>query len=408
MNKKEVLELKRRLKKEECTFTRMCGCYVDGQKNIVLKIGETFLNLKDEEFYKYLEIAKKTLSGTIDNNLLTLEFPLSEENAGGKQQFLMGLRDSKLKNEDLLERFYQLVIENYHYVGNYLILLFHDVYDVITKTTDNAKLDESEEVYEYLLCAICPVELSKPGLGYHEDEHRIGARIRDWVVSAPVNGFLFPTFTERSCDIHSIMYYTKNAKEPRPEFMESGLGCTSKRTALEQKEVFQNILKKAIGEEEKSEPVIMKIQETLHNKIQEEETDQEENHEPILLTCDTIQDLMEESGIPIEITSRIEQSYSKEFGDTPPVAEYLIDHKVLAASAQKRREYELNEQVQMLTEQLKEKDTVNELSSSYDVVLTVAPRKVDQIKSQVIDGKKCLVIPMEEDEHATVNGITSI
>lgn len=408
MNKKEVLELKRRLKKEECTFTRMSGCYVDGQKNIVLKIGETFLNLKDEEFYKYLEIAKKTLSGTIDNNLLTLEFPLSEENAGGKQQFLMGLRDSKLKNEDLLERFYQLVIENYHYVGNYLILLFHDVYDVITKTTDNAKLDESEEVYEYLLCAICPVELSKPGLGYHEDEHRIGARIRDWVVSAPVNGFLFPTFTERSCDIHSIMYYTKNAKEPRPEFMESGLGCTSKRTALEQKEVFQNILKKAIGEEEKSEPVIMKIQETLHNKIQEEETDQEENHEPILLTCDTIQDLMEESGIPIEITSRIEQSYSKEFGDTPPVAEYLIDHKVLAASAQKRREYELNEQVQMLTEQLKEKDTVNELSSSYDVVLTVAPRKVDQIKSQVIDGKKCLVIPMEEDEHATVNGITSI
>lgn len=36
MNKKEILELKRRLKKDECTFTRMCGCYVDGQKNIVL------------------------------------------------------------------------------------------------------------------------------------------------------------------------------------------------------------------------------------------------------------------------------------------------------------------------------------------------------------------------------------
>ena len=62
MKKKDVLELKRRFKKNECTFTRMCGCYVDGQKNIVLKIGETFLNLKDEEFYKYLEIAKKALS----------------------------------------------------------------------------------------------------------------------------------------------------------------------------------------------------------------------------------------------------------------------------------------------------------------------------------------------------------
>lgn len=408
MKKKDVLELKRRFKKNECTFTRMCGCYVDGQKNIVLKIGETFLNLKDEEFYKYLEIAKKTLSGTIGNNLLTLEFPLAEENAGGKQQFLMGLRDSKLKNEDLLERFYQLVIESYDYVGNFLILLFHDAYDVITKTNDNAKLDESEEVYEYLLCAICPVELTKPGLGYREDEHRIGARIRDWVVSAPENGFLFPAFTDRSSDIHSVMYYTKNAKEPHPELMESGLGCASRKTAFEQKETFQTIIKKALGDEEKSEPVIMKIQENLHTKIKEQETDKEENDDPILLTCDTIQDLMAESGVPDEITNRIEQSYTEEFGNTPPAAEHLIDNKVLAASAQKKKEFELTEQVQMLTEQLKEKTADPEISTAFDVVLTVAPEKVTQIKSQIIDGKKCLVIPMEDDEHANVNGITTI
>ena len=408
MKKKDVLELKRRFKKNECTFTRMCGCYVDGQKNIVLKIGETFLNLKDEEFYKYLEIAKKALSGTIGNNLLTLEFPLAEENASGKQQFLMGLKDSKLKNEDLLERFYQLIIESYDYVGNFLILLFHDAYDVITKTNDNAKLDESEEVYEYLLCAICPVELTKPGLGYREDEHRIGARIRDWVVSAPENGFLFPAFTDRSSDIHSALYYTKNAKEPHPELMESGLGCASKKTAFEQKEAFHAIVKQALGDEEKSEPVFMKIQENLHTKVKEQETEKEENEEPILLTCDTIQDLMAESGVPEEVTSKIGQSYTEEFGNTPPVAEHLIDNKVLAASAQKKKEFELTEQVQMLTEQLKEKTADPELSAAFDVVLTVAPEKVTQIKSQIIDGKKCLVIPMEEDEHANVNGITTI
>lgn len=408
MKKKDILELKRRFKKEECTFTRMCGCYVDGQKNIILKIGETFLNLKDEEFYKYLEIAKKTLSGTIGNNLLTLEFPLAEENAGGKQQFLMGLRDSKLKNEDLLDRFYQLIIESYDYVGNFLILIFHDVYDVITKTNDNAKLDESEEVYEYLLCAICPVELTKPGLGYHEDEHRIGARIRDWVVSAPENGFLFPAFTDRSSDIHSVMYYTKNAKEPHPEFMENGLGCASKKTAFEQKETFQTIIKKALGDEEKCEPVIMKIQENLHTKLKEQETDKEENDDPILLTCDTIQDLMAESGVPEEITNRIEQSYAEEFGAMPPAAEYLIDNKVLAASAQKKKEFELTEQVQILTEQLKEKAADAELSEAFDVILTVAPEKVTQIKSEIIDGKKFLIIPMEDDEHANVNGITTI
>ena len=79
MNKKDILEIKRRFKKEACTFTRMCGCYVDADRNKITKIGETFLNLEDEEFYKYLEIAKKVLSGTIGNNLLELEFPLAEE-----------------------------------------------------------------------------------------------------------------------------------------------------------------------------------------------------------------------------------------------------------------------------------------------------------------------------------------
>ena len=108
MNKKEILELKRRLKKDACTFTRMCGCYVDADRNKVTTIGETFLNLEDEEFYKYLEIAKKVLSGTVGNNILELEFPAEEEAPGGRQQFLMGLRESALKSDELMDAFYDL------------------------------------------------------------------------------------------------------------------------------------------------------------------------------------------------------------------------------------------------------------------------------------------------------------
>lgn len=73
------------------------------------------------------------MSGTIGNNLLELEFPTAEEAAGGRQQFLMGLRESALKNDDLMDAFYDLVIDSYDYVGNYLILVFHDAYDVMTK-----------------------------------------------------------------------------------------------------------------------------------------------------------------------------------------------------------------------------------------------------------------------------------
>lgn len=116
----------------------------------------------------------------------------------------------------------------------------------MTKTSDNNKLDESEEVYEYLLCAICPVALSKPGLGYRADENRIGPRIRDWVVCAPESGFIFPAFTDRSADLHSVMTYHKNAKEPHVEFMEGALGCNARRTATEQKMAFESIVKRLL------------------------------------------------------------------------------------------------------------------------------------------------------------------
>lgn len=408
MTKKDIGELKRRFKKDECTFTRMCGAYVDNHKNILVRLNETFLNLETEEFYKYLEIAKKVLSGTVGNNLLNLEFPLSEEEAGGRQQFLMGLKSSDFKNEELLDRFYEMVIENYDYAGNYLILLFHDAYDVMTKTSDNSKLDESEEVYEYILCAICPVALSKPGLGYLKEENRIGPRIRDWVVCPPDNGFIFPAFSERSSDIHSLIYYTKDAKEPHAEFMGAGLGCDPKRTAAEQKTAFHSIIKKAIGnDEEDSTEIIMNIQENISHLVEEYEDEVLDETAPVVVTKDTLPSLMTEINIPETVIRKIEESYEEEFGNTPPAAEYLIDKKALAANAEKKKALVLEKEVETLKQQLEETKSAEiseDAIETYDVVLRVRPQKVTQIKSEIIDGQKCLVIPLDEDESANVNG----
>ena len=99
MRKKDILELKRRLKKEDCTFTKMCGCYVNGEKNILLKFRETFLNLEEDDYFKYLEIAKKVLSGTIENNILELNFELNEEHVNEKQLEFMKLKNSQLKDD---------------------------------------------------------------------------------------------------------------------------------------------------------------------------------------------------------------------------------------------------------------------------------------------------------------------
>ena len=357
MRKKDILELKRRLKKDHCTFTKMCGCYVNGEKHIILKFRETFLNLEEDEYFKYLEIAKKVLSGTIGNNILELNFPINDDLTNERQISLMQLKNSKLKDDTLLDNFYDSIIDNYDYTGNFLILIFHDAYDVITKTKDNAKLDESEEVYEYVLCAICPVSLSEPGLRHFEEENKIKARIRDWVVESPSNGFVFPAFINRSSDVNSIMYYTKNAKDTHPELMENALGCYSKQTATIQKETFQSIIKDSFSaDEKKAEKIFMEVQENLNNMIDEYNAiyDDSDNAEPIILTKDDIQSLLIESGIPEEVTTKIEKSYTEIFGDDLPLAENLIDSKVLKAHEQVKREKHLQKQVEILQNRLEQ------------------------------------------------------
>mgnify|MGYP003157063144 FL=1 len=216
MIKQELTELKKLLTPNNCSITRICGCYVDGEKNKKTELKQAFLALPEEEMFKYFEIFRKTLSGTIGKNLLNLDFPLTSEEYGGTQDFLLRLKDSKLKDDVLLDMYYDKIIESYEYVGNYLILVIHDVYDVPGRTRDGIDMeDASDEIYEYILTCICPVALSKPGLSYHAEENTFHNRIRDWVVGMPETGFLFPAFNDRSSDIHSLLYYSKNAEELR-------------------------------------------------------------------------------------------------------------------------------------------------------------------------------------------------
>lgn len=426
MNKKEVLELKRRFKKEAATFTRVCGCYVDGNHNKVCKFGNTFLNLEEDEFYKYLEIANKALSGTIGNNLLELKFPIEEEEVGGRQHILMALRASKLEDENLLDTFYDLVIDTYDHAGNYLIVLFHDAYDVMTRTKDNNNLDESEEVYEYLICAICPVDLSKPGLGFLEEEHRIGPRVRDWVVGAVDTAFLFPAFNDRSTDIHSTLFYAKNTKEPHSEFMANGLGCGIERTATEQKMAFHSIVRNVLGaEDEHTDDVLLDLQQNLSDMIDEYAETHNDDEDVFLLDKEVVTKLLADSDISEEKAAKIEKSVDEAFGEKPPAAENVIDSKALVQNELRVEKMALEDQVGTLTVQLNEKDEAlaertsqliekqEEIDNyiaetkTYDVVLRVKPEKASQIKSQVINGQKCLVIPMGEDEHATINGVNT-
>ena len=100
----------------------------------------------------------------------------------------------------------------------------------------------------------------------------------------------------------------------------------------------------------------------------------------------------------------------EKFSIEPPVAELLVDKKILSSGAHERREEELLIEVQQLKDELGQ--TKNELAltqppaddADCKIILRVAPQKAEQITTQVIDGKRCIVIPIEENEYACVNG----
>lgn len=369
MIKQEISEIKKILTQRNCSITRICGCYVDGEKNKKTEFKQAFLALPEEEMFKYFEILRKTLSGTLGRNLLTLEFPLASEEEGGTQEFLLRLRDSKLKDDALLEEFYDKIISAYEYVGNYLILLVHDAYDVPGKASDGLEMeDASDEVYEYILACICPVELSKPGLSYNAEENVFQNRIRDWVVNLPETGFLFPAFHDRSSDIHSTLYYTKDAEELKESFVEQLLGCPLPLTAGSQKETFQALIEETLGETCDIE-IVKNIHDTLTGMVEEHK----EEPAPLILDKNEVKTILANSGVTNEKLEQFDRCYDETAGEQTS----LLVNNVMNA-----RTFEVK---------------------TPDVVVKVSPDRTDLIETRNINGRDCLVIAL--DGNVVVNGI---
>ena len=369
MNKKEVLEIRKQFTPANCAITRIAGCYVDHEKNKRMESKSAFLSLPEEEAFKYFDIFKKTLSGTMGKNMLNMEFPIDQEMPGGTQEFLMKLKASKLEDDMLLEEFYDKVIATYEYAENYYIILIHAMYDVPGKSSDNMEMfDASDEVYEYLVCSICPVSLSKAGLSYNAEANCIQDRIRDWVVDMPDKGFLFPAFNDRSTDIHGVLYYTKKSEDLQPELIEQLLGARMPMSANTQKETFQILIEDTLGEEGDYD-TIRNIHETLNELIEKHK----EEPEPLQLDKTDVRKVFEQSGVSAERMEQFDRNYEETAGEKT---------SLLAANIAETKKFQIE---------------------TPDVVIKVNPERSDLIETRMIDGRQCLVIAV--DDHIEVNGV---
>ena len=371
MTRKELNEIKSQYTLEDCGILRLCGCYVDGERNKITQFNENFLNLPEEEKHKYFDIFKKTLSGTPGKNLVDMKFNVDAYADEGARTFLMNLRDSGLKDDRLLDEFYDRIINNYSYVGNYLILLINQVYDIPAVTTDNIEMeDASDEVYSYILCSICHVNLSKPGLGYDEEDNNFHDKKQNHMVDVPDVGFLFPAFNKRSADEDMTLFYTKDVSEFEDGLIDCLLDCAVPLPAKQQKETFTSLVSEALGEEADLQ-VVKNIHENLEQIIEEKK---QESPAPVMLDKTEMKDLLEKSGVKEERLENFEEHFEMAAGE---------HGKLVASNVSSGKKFEVK---------------------TPDVVIKINSDKTDIVSTQVIDGRQCLVIQI--DERLEVNGIS--
>lgn len=368
MNKKEVSEIKRLFKRDGCAIDRICGCLVDGDKDIRMTFNDSF-RLSQEEEDKYFDIFRKSLSGKIGKNLHSLDYTLDQELSGDGHKMLMQLKTTGLKDDSILDEFYNLVAENYKYGESYYVVLIHCNYDVPGRGSDNQELeDASEEVYEFILCCICPVKLSEAGLLYNKQTNHIEERIRDQWIEAPMNAFLFPAFDDRSTNIHSLLYYTKKAEDLHEEFIEGCIGGPTPMSSTAQKVVFKEVVQATAGEGCNYDTVL-KIQENLAEMIEKHD----EDPEPFKLQKSDVKKLLESSGVNLNAFERVYQELADE--DTTFQATNLTDSKSITVDAGV-------------------------------AVIKVDSSRTDLIQPQLVEGRRYIVIPLEGE--VIINGICTV
>ncbi len=368
MNEKDLREIRRRFRPDKSNIPSIVGCFVNANGEIISKINQSILMSETDESEALLSVMKKTLSGSLGTNLIDIEFSTKNVLESEEHKLLMSLKESKLSDTGALERFYGKVTEAIHYDGSYVILLACDTYDVYTKGEDEDS--GSSTVFTYIICSICPLKDTASGLCFRESDrlfHQIAANA---VLGNPSLGFMFPAFDERQANIYHTLFYTRDLGNTYPDFISNIFGKEAPLPPKEQKLSFDSCMSAALGNECSYETV-----RSVYAQIGEiiEEHKESRDPTPLTLTKSTIATIVSNCGIDERSVDALGEKIDEHFGKNAEIT----PKNILTKGSM---EIKLP-----------------------DISVKVKPGKQDLVSTQIIDGKKYVMI--EADGEVEVNGI---
>lgn len=373
MNQKELREIRKRFKPERDSISRVYGCYVNAAKEIVAQMDMSVGLMEPEEAELYLKLLKKALSGTLGKNLMDIGFSVKQVEESDEHKLLQALRLSHLGDENLRSLFYQRVIDSLDMgEDSYVILIASDSYDIPFKGNDDEIWEEgSNEVFDYIICCICPVKDAKASLRYYADEQSFRGASSGHVLGTPELGFMFPAFDDRSANIYNALYYSKNSSDIHEEFISAVFNTEEvPLSAGAQKNVFSEVLCESLGKE-----CSLEVVKAVHGQLRERLQLHKESKDPELpeIYVEDVDDILKNSGVTEEKIDYFNEACRRGFGENT-----VMNPNNLMES----RKFE------MVTPEVK---------------ITVDPEHTYSIRTKIIDGSKYILIPVGEG--VEVNGI---
>lgn len=370
MKEKEIAEIRRRFNINKTNIKNIRGCYVNENKEIISEFNQFFGTMPHDESEEILSIIKKTFSGSIGKNLIDIEFSNQQVIESDEHSLLMKLRDSGLEDDEAVSKLYEKIINSFDTEEKFLIMLTFDKYDVPSYAKDETKLEDTDNIFSYIVCSICPVKMTKPGLSYYAQDKQFRNITTDWIISNPEAGFMFPSFDDRQANIYNLLYYSKDASNNHDELVGEIFNVEIPMPAIAQKEVFNNILEESINENCSFE-VMQNVHEQISAIITEHKINKVE--EPLVISKRNVTDVLEYCGVKEECINTFCEKFDDEFGaETKLSPKNIVDVKKFEVSTP-------------------------------DITIKVNPERKDLVKTQIIDGVKYIMI--RADENVEVNGV---
>ncbi len=370
MTQNEIAEIRRRYRSDRSNISRICGCFVNGQKEIISEFDQSVGTMTQDDADGMLGILKKVLSGSLGRNLIDIEFSTAQVSESENYKLISSLRSTELKDASVRSEFYKKVIDNLEIEGNYLILLAHDKYDVFDVAADGEKNFDSTSVFSYIICAVCPIKEGKVLMSYYMPGKCFRGVSSDTLLGRAELGFMFPGFDERKANIYKALYYTRSLEDSHAELVDALFENEIPMSAKEQRDTFAEILEETIADE-CSLRVVRSINSQLNHKISEHKN--EKNEEMLLIDKNDASDMLRYCGVSEDKIEAFEEKFDERFGE---------DAAIPPSNISTQRKITL---------------------TTLEVTVRVVADSADMIETRIIDGTKYILI--RAGSGVEVNGV---